>query len=178
MELEVAMTYARALYDAAKDLGHVEEVQDEIIALDKIFRQEKDLKYILDNPAFSRAKKKDSMISIFKGRVHDEVLNFLCILIDKNRYAGFHNIVQEYRKIWDEEQGKGFGLIYSVVPLTEEQIRRFEEQAGQLLRKNIKLRNEVDPSLIGGVRLFVEGKIIDASLEKKLQHMAARIRNN
>ena len=58
MELEVAMTYARALYDAAKDLGHVEEVQDEIIALDKIFRQEKDLKYILKIRRFPALRKR------------------------------------------------------------------------------------------------------------------------
>ena len=178
MEIEVAMTYARALYDAAKDLDHVEEILEEIIALDKIFRQEKNLRAILQNPAFSRAQKKESIRNIFEGRVHEEVVNFLCILIDKNRYYDFHGIVREYRSIVDEEQGRGFGVIYSAVPLTGEQTGKFEEQASRLLRKNITLRNIVDPSVIGGVRLFIDGKMIDASLSTKLERMAENIRNS
>lgn len=178
MELEVAMTYAQALYDAAKDLNHVEEVQEEIIALDKIFKQEEGFRSIMRNPAVSRTQKKATVRNIFEGRVHEEVVNFLCILIDKNRYYDFHGIVREYRRLWDEEQGIGFGMIYSAVPLTEDQLRRFEEQAGKLLRKKIELHNRVDESLIGGVRLFVDGKMIDASISKKLERMAEQIRNS
>ena len=178
MEIEVAMTYARALYDAAEDLGHVEEVQEEIIALDKIFREEHGLRAVMHNPAFSRSQKKETMRTIFEGRVHEEVVKFLCILIDKNRYYDFHGIVREYRRIWDEEQGIGFGMIYSAVPLTEEQIHKFEGQAEKLLRKKIELHNRVDTSLIGGVRLFIDGKLIDASISKKLERMAETIRNS
>ena len=178
MELEVAMVYARALYDAASDLGHVEEVQDEIIQIDHIFREQEDFQKILRNPAVSRGQKKDMLKNIFEGRVLPEVLNFLYILMDKNRYYDFHGIVREYRWIADQEMGVGFGLIYSAVPLSEEQIARFEEQAGTLLRKKIKLQNRVDESLIGGVRLFVDGKMIDASLSSRLEKMADRIRNS
>ena len=46
-----------------------------------------------------------------------------------------------------------------------------EEQAGKLLQKKIKLKNLTDPGLVGGVKIFVEGKVIDASVKGRLQDL-------
>ncbi len=176
MELEVAMIYAEGLYQAAKENNVVDEVRDEITQIDIILKGEKEFGEILMNPALHRCDKKKIINKIFQGRVHDEVLNFMYVLIDKGRTYGFHNMVREYNSIVDSAGGVGNGVIYSAFPITDEQKKKFEREAGLLLRKKICLRNKVDSSLIGGVKLFVDGKVIDISMKSRLEEMSGKIK--
>ncbi|NLD10639.1 F0F1 ATP synthase subunit delta [Aminicella lysinilytica] len=178
MEIGIARIYATALFEAADDNGSVDEVKDELIQLDKIFEKEKDFDKLMINPAISNASKKEMMKEIFEGKISKEVLSFLCILIDKNRQYNFHNIVRQYCDIFDEETGIGEGVIYSAVKLTDAQMKKFQEETGRLLQKNVMLRNKVDTSLIGGVKIFVDGKIVDASLRSRLDKLAEQIKNS
>ena len=70
----------------------------------------------------------------------------------------------------------GQDIIYSAQPLTKEQIERFEEQVSRLFEDEIKLTNKVNPDILGGVILFVKGKIIDASLSSSLKELETRIK--
>ena len=99
----------------------------------------------------------------------------LFVLVDKGRFQYYHNIVKEYKRLVDVHKGEGKGKVYSAVPLSEEQMKRFEEQASKLLQEKIRLKNVVDESLIGGVKLLVDGKIIDASLRGKLDRLSKEI---
>ena len=62
------------------------------------------------------------------------------------------------------------------MPLSDEQMKKFEEDAGKLLSKKVKLHNEIDKTIIGGVRLLVDGKQIDASLRSRLDELRRRYR--
>ncbi|NLD11251.1 MAG: ATP synthase F1 subunit delta, partial [Clostridiales bacterium] len=86
--------------------------------------------------------------------------------------------VRQYCDIFDEETGIGEGVIYSAVKLTDAQMKKFQEETGRFLQKNVMLRNKVDTSLIGGVKIFVDGKIVDASLRSRLDKLAEQIKNS
>lgn len=178
MELGISMIYAEALYEAAKDLGHVDEVRSELEQIAEITRGEEDFRRTLLNPAVSAANKKAMIRNIFGGRVQEEVVSFLCLLIDKGRIYGFHSIVRQYGKLVDEAKGMADGIVYSAVPIADAQIRKLEEDASRLMGKQIHLRNKVDKTLIGGVRVFVEGKLIDASFRTRLDRIAEEIMKN
>ena len=105
MEIEVAMVYAEALYGAAKDLGEVEEIRDEITQIDQILRKSRDFSELFLNPAISAAEKKNILKNVFDGRVQKEVLNFLVFWSTKAGLTGFHSIVRQYGKLMDEAEG-------------------------------------------------------------------------
>ena len=71
----------------------------------------------------------------------------------------------------DKYRGQAYGKIYSAVPLTQEQVAEFEEQTGKLLREKIQLKNKVDKNLLGGVKILIDGKMIDASLRSGLNEL-------
>lgn len=175
MELEVAMVYGNALYSAAKETDQVDEIRDEIVQLDDIFGKETQFYELLTNPAVSNVTKKDMLDKVFKGRVSQEVMSFLYILVDKGRFFYYHKIVKEYCKILNDERSVGVGVAYSASPLTKAQMDKFAAESGKLLNKKVELRNEIDSSLIGGVKIFVDGKVIDASLKSRLEKLADRI---
>lgn len=177
-ELTVAMTYASALFAAAEDVDKVEEIKEEAAMIQEIFLKEKDFFLILNNPAVSREKKKELLESVFKDKICDEMLYFLYILIDKGRLHNYEGIGRLYLDAVNKQQGIGMGIIYSAVPLSTAQINEFENQTGKLIKKNVKLTNEVDKTLIGGVKILIEGKSIDASLKGRLKNLVHQIENN
>lgn len=175
MELIVAMVYGRALFDAAVELDKIEEIRDEITALDEIFKSQPHYTEIMENPALPVGVKKGLIRDAFEGKVMEQVLSFLFILVDKRRFAHFHGIVKQYLKLLDKRNHMGYGKILSAVPLTDEQIARFEEETGKLMGEKIMLKNRIDPSLIGGVKIKVDGKLIDASVSGRLKHMKEKL---
>ena len=175
MELVVAMTYGKALFDAAKELDKLKVIEDEITQIDQILKEEAFYVSLLQNPAVPLAKKKQMIRNVFEGRVQKEVLSLLYILVDRSRMNYYHYIVKEYLRLYDAERGDAYGKVYSAVPLTEEQMRKIALETGSLLKKKILLKNEIDPSLIGGIKVAVDGKLIDTSFSSQLKNLRDRI---
>ena len=109
------------------------------------------------------------------GAGQRELLNFMYVLVDKGRFYGLHKMIKFYYDLDDEARGEGYGIVYSVCPLDEKQIGRFEDEVSKLFRKKIHLNNKIEKKLIGGVRLLVEGKILDASMAGRLDQIAEKI---
>lgn len=177
-ELTVDMTYGGALYDAAKDIDKLQVILDEGQELLDIFGSEEELGAFMRFPSIAAAEKKQVLGSVFEGKICDELLNFLYILIDKRRFSHFEGIMKVYKRLVEEEEGCTYGTVYSVEPLSEERLADVEKQTSELLQTKVKLQNELDPKIMGGVRVFVEGKLIDASIKKKFDEMASQIMTN
>ena len=136
---------------------------EEGLGIVDVFDENPELYTLLVNPTVAAPRKKDIVKNVFGGRVSQEMENFLYVLIDKGRMRNFPRIVREYEKLLDEEQGFADGVVYSVIALNDERIERIEEQTSRLLNHNVKLRNETDASLIGGIKVM---KAAAAAAEK------------
>lgn len=176
-ELTVDLTYGTALYEAAKETGKVRLMLDEARQIREIYESNEDLRKFINFPTISADKKRDVVRAVFEGRIENELLNFLYVLIDKRRVAHLNGIIKVFEDFAMKEDGYTYGVVYSVAPLSEARLAEVEEQASALLKTNVKLQNELDPQLIGGVKLLVDGKMIDASLRKKFDDMASHIKN-
>lgn len=170
-ELIVNLTYGSALYQAAKEVDKVALISEETGAVLGLFEQEPDLLAFLNTPAIAATEKKNVIARIFEGRVCDELLNLLYILIDKGRTRHFAKIVGTYKDLINKEEGFSYGKILSVEPLSEERLHRFEAETGKLLKTNVKLENLSAPDLIGGVKIYVDGKVIDATIKSRLKDL-------
>jgi F-type H+-transporting ATPase subunit delta len=175
-ELTIEMTYGSALYQAAQELGKEKQILEESQALIGVLKDSPDLQSLLDNPTVSPKEKKEVVQKIFEGRICDELLNLLYVLLDKRRARNFSNIIKTYKILIDKEQGVSYGKIFSVHPLSAARLKEFEEETSKLLRTRVSLENETDHSLIGGVKIFVEGKVLDASLRTRLLDLGETIK--
>lgn len=177
MENVIAMTYGKALFEAARELDRVCEIEEEIRGLDEIFRKEEAFLRLLRSPAVTVKEKKTLTGQIFGGRVGAEVLSFLYILIDHGRMGQYHAIVKNYLKRKDAWLGEACGKIWSASPLTEEELHRFEGETGRLLGKRVTLKNRIDPAVLGGVRVQVSGRLIDATVRSALEGLRDSLRS-
>lgn len=174
-DVTVDMTYGKALFSAAADLGKTDTILEEAAALDELFEQEKEFFEFLCTPVISAAEKKKVIGTVLEDRISPELLHLLYILVDKGRAKHFPRIVRQYRLLINEARGFSMGTVFSVLPLSLEQLAALEEQTGKLLKKKVKLENRTDPHIIGGVRIFIEGKVIDATIKRRLLDLKDRI---
>lgn len=174
-ELTIDLTYGTALFEAAEETGKTELIKQEATEVAEVFSREHDFHTFINSPGIAAEEKKRILENIFEGRICDELLNFLCILIDKGRIMHFDKMVKVYNKLVDREKGISYGTVYSVIPLDADRIKELEAQTSRLFNVNIKLANEIDPKLIGGVKILAEGKMIDASVRKRFDDMDSQI---
>ena len=174
-ELAVDLTYGTALVEAARDVGKEEQILEEAQAVVQLIEDEPDLHQFINYPGVSADEKKEVLKNIFEGRICNELLNFLYILVDKRRTMNFGRIIKVYKSLVEREEGVSYGTVYSVVKLSDERMAELEEQTSKLLQMNVKLENELDPSLLAGFKILVEGKIIDASYRKKFDELASQM---
>jgi ATP synthase F1 delta subunit len=174
--LTVDLTYGQALYDAASDRGKVDEIGTEYKAVSEIFDTNPALKKLFLIPTVTAAEKKAAARKIFGGRISQELVNFICILIDKRRISAWNSIGRQYEKlIWDRD-GLTKGILYTALPIDAARLKAFEQKTGAALGKEVKLENRIDATLIGGARIYVDGKLIDASVKTRLENMKQRIK--
>ncbi len=170
-ELTVDLTYSNALYRAAEDRDLVETILKEGFEILDIFHREKEFCNFFYNPTISAEEKKETLENIFSGKICDELLHFLCILVDKSRMRHYEKIMKSYQALVHQGEGIAYGKVYSVKMLTPAQKEKLENQTGKLMNQQVKLENQEDPSLIGGVKILIDGKIIDASMRKSLDDL-------
>jgi len=174
-ELTVDRTYGTALYEAAVEADKAKVILDEGFAVLDIMNQEPDFEKLFVNPTIPAEEKKKVLTTVFDGKIQEELLNLLCILVDRGRAGHYERIMKSYRLLYEKQEGYSYGTIYSAVPIKEDQLKKFEEQTGDLIKENVKLENEIDASLIGGIKILIDGKVIDASLRKRLDDLGSSI---
>jgi ATP synthase F1 delta subunit len=175
--LTVDDVYGAALYEAASDLGKTDEFIDAARVMRDVFREQPDFFLLLRMPSVAPDERKEIAAKVFEGNAPPELLNLLYVLIDKRRLASFEGITRAFEKKASAAEGVSKGRIESATALTEDRLARFEEETGKLLRRKVKLEPVVDPGLIGGVRIYVDGKFIDASIRGKLDDLKTKIMN-
>jgi ATP synthase F1 delta subunit len=174
-ELTVDLTYGSALYQAAVETNKKDLILDEAFQVQDVFENNPDFFEFLNFPGISASEKKDVLKNVFEGKICQELLNLLYVLTDKGRTARYSKIIKAYKDMVDREEGITYGTVYSVEPLKEAQISKLEDQLSALLQEKTKLKNELDPKLIGGFKILVDGRILDASIKKRLQDLGSKL---
>jgi len=175
-KLTVGLTYGQALFDAAKDRGKINEIGEEYKAVSEVFKDNPGLRKLFSVPTITVEDKNAIAGKIFGGRISPELLRFIYILIDRRRIGAWDRIGREYEKLVWESEGFAKGVLYSVVPAGKKRIKAFEEKTAVATGKRVMLENRIDETIVGGVKIYVDGKLIDASVKGRLEKIKQRIR--
>ena len=169
----VSKTYGDALFDLALEKGTMDTVYEEILALKQVFGENPELGKLLAHPKISREEKITVIENIFKGKVSDDVLGFLVIIVEKDRFAELDSVLDYFVTRVKEYKGIGTVLVTSALPVTESQKKRIEEKLlATTDYKSVEIEYKVDPALIGGIVIRIGDRVVDGSVATKLAMMA------
>jgi F-type H+-transporting ATPase subunit delta len=160
--------YAIALYEVAEEKGKVDSYISELDQVSELMNNNKDLLEIINHPDLSTSRKKEIFENIFKGNIENDILSFLIILVDKNRFDELNAIVDAIKKIHLERNEILSAIITTVIPLNEEEKNALIAKLRNKYNKKIVLTEEIDQSILGGVLVRVGNDVIDGTIRGKL----------
>ena len=171
----VSRVYAEALFRASKERGVVDEINDTLQDLAEMMRAHPEFHHFLGAPMINAGRKKAAVEKALQGQVDAMVVDFLCLLIDKDREEALEGIVQQFRKLADEDAGRIRVAATTSHALSDEQRASLLESLKQTLQSDCTLEASVEPELIGGMVLRIGDKLYDGSVRRQLQRVGDQL---
>jgi len=172
----VSKRYAYALFEAGLELNKLKEFKEDFSSVTLVFLKETGLRKVLLHPKVSRDEKKELLKNIFYGRISEEVLNFLYVLVDKRRENAIERINKEFLKLFNEHENIIEVTAVTSVLINDNIKNKLRITLENKLNKRVQLKNVVDRSIIGGVLLSIGNKVIDGTVKGKLKEMEKSIK--
>lgn len=165
--------YALALYNVAEENGKVEEYMRDLKEICDLMYNNKDFYEVIKHPQISTTRKKQTFINIFKGKIDEELLSFLLLLIEKDRILYLREKLNEMEKIHLERHNTLTGIVKTAIALTDNEYNTLKVKLENKYDKKILLHREIDKSVIGGVYVRVGNTVIDGTIKSRLDEMKA-----
>jgi F-type H+-transporting ATPase subunit delta len=171
----IARPYAEAAFRLADQGGKLAEWSGTLAALAQVARDER-VRAAIADPSLSAAKVAGLFISILTGKLSGEAENFVRVLADNHRLEVLAEIRVQFEALKNEREGVVEAEIQTAFPLDEAQradlIARIEKHMG----RKVKARVIEDKALIGGVRIVIGDKVIDASARAQLAALESALK--
>lgn len=167
-----AKVYGDALFETAVEKQKMDELFDEVQQVKQIFSDNQELMHLLTHPKIVKEEKISVIEKVFHGRICDELMGFLTIIVDKGRQKEILQIFDYF--IGEVKEYKKIGVVYvkSAVELNDGQKARIEEK---LLKTTsfvkLEMHYQVDEALIGGLVIRIGDRVVDSSIQTKLEEM-------
>jgi F-type H+-transporting ATPase subunit delta len=167
----IVSAYAEALFRLASAEEITDRVEDELHELERLYKENAEMKEFINNPRIKAEGKKDALVELLGDKLSRVTLNHMHLIIDQERGRMLPHIAEEFYRLAAETRAKVTGEVVTAVPISDEMRQRLSEQLGKLTKKEVFLRARVDESVIGGAIVRVGDKVLDGSVRTKLNQM-------
>ena len=154
--------YALALYEVAEKNGKVDEYLGDLREICELIDKDEEFQEVIKHPQISTKQKKRVFINIFKGKIDEELLSFLLILIEK---------LKEMEKIHLDKLNVLQGIVKTTIPLEEYEYNSLVEKLEKKYNKDIILKKIIDPEILGGIYVRIGNDIIDGTVKTRLEDL-------
>ena len=171
---ELSTNYAVALYgliDASKQEAYLSALRE----IQSLFEEDPILFRALTSYSLM-AKEKDKLIDSLSAQFGLAHLGeFLKVISRHHRFSSFPLIVSAFASLVNESLGIKEGVAYSATKLTPSQLSSIQSALQKKLNARVELKNIVDPNLIGGVKVALDGKVYDGTIRSKLLELSQQL---
>lgn len=167
----VARRYARALFEVAQKRDQLDLIEQEIHVLDKIFSDHPEFLKFLHHPSVEQETKKEELSVILGEHFSETTLTFLLLLIDRVREGELHAIMEFFDRLANKERGLEDAFVTTSEPLSEKSKEELAEKFGVITTRKVRIHNEIDADILGGVKVQIGDRVYDGSLQGKLNRI-------
>ena len=168
--------YAKALYKLAVEKGDSEEIYDILRRIS--FRQASidQLKRAMLNPNYSDEEKGASMLKLVGGKPGGSLDKFLLLCMRNNRSDYLQKIALAYIDLYREAHEIAHVVITSAIPMPDEEAESILGIVKRRLEaKTLEVEKVIDPELIGGFTVKIDGLVLDASVKRELNDLRLQL---
>lgn len=165
----LANRYAEGFFSLASEHNKVALYKEQIDFVRECFDKANCLEFFKSYKV-SKEDKKNLIKNIFKSDLDQYVLNFLNLLVDKNRMAYYDEIFVEFHKLCNDSLKIKEGIIETARDLDEKSIEELENSLSDGTYK-VVLIPKINKSVISGFRIILDDKVIDNTMKQRIKNM-------
>ncbi|MEY4111103.1 MAG: hypothetical protein RLZZ46_1458 [Bacteroidota bacterium] len=173
----VASRYAKSLFLQAKSEGLLEKIKTDAEFLSQYCR-ERSFRSFLISPVIKAVKKEQIFSSLFEGAVDRQTLDFLKFLARHRRESVLPEICQAFLRIYNIDKGITEVSLVTAIAVNDEMEKQLSKLLSGIVKGEVKMKQSIDPSIIGGFILKIGDRMIDASVSSQLAQAKINLSKN
>lgn len=173
----LAGRYATALFELATEAKALDAIASDLSRLKALIDGSTDLARLVRSPIFSREEQAKAMDAVLaRLNVNQLTKNFVGLLAAKRRLFALSGIVAAFETLVANQRGEMTAEVTSAQPLKSEQRTALMGTLKDAMKREMRLTERVDPTLLGGLIVKVGSRQIDSSLKSKLVRLERAMR--
>lgn len=165
---EMSKEYGTALFALAKECAAEAEYKAALETVSSVFRENPQYIDFLASPSIPKNKRTEAIEQAFGDQAPEHIVSFLQILCEKGHIRIFSSCVSEYNALYEASQKITVAKVVSAVPLTEKEKNSLKQKLEKMSGYSVQLECSTDNSLMGGLVVEMDGKVIDGTLRYRL----------
>lgn len=161
--------YADALFSLATETG--EDLRKDLTVVQEVFREQPGYLDLLASPGIPLSQRTEAIRQALEGRVSRTVCSFVQLLCEQGHIRLFSACADAYMEMDRAARRHVVAQVTSAIPLTEEQKDRLAGKLAALSGRQVTLECAVDPALLGGLTVHMDGNVLDGSVMHRLREM-------
>ena len=170
MNESLAKNYAEALYSLSLDNDNYLDLQNEMKALKQVIVENNEFVSLLCS-SFLSLEEKEEIIDKVLNVFNEDIRSLLKVICKNRRAAIIPNVIEEFNSLVNHKRGILEGLVYTIYPLKEKELKDIENKISEIEKVPCELKNIIDATIIGGVKVAVNGHVYDGSIANKIEQM-------
>ena len=163
--------YAEALFELAVQANVTQETSEGVETVISALMQMPEYRALLASPAIGKEERLNALDTAFRGKIPDILLAILRMMVSRGHVSALSGMARDYEELARGYRGESMAVVTSAVPLKEAETVALREKLEKKLARKITLQCQVNPDLIGGIRVEVDGRVIDGSIRNKLDEI-------
>ncbi len=173
---QTARIYGDSLYDLAKEEGLKDQIFAHMQDVRRIFAENPTYRRLLAEPSIAKTERVGLLDEAFGGKIEDYLLNFLKILCENGLLMEYEGCCDEYQERYYKDCKIAVASVTSAVALTMEQAAALKKRLEKMCGKKVLLTQKISSSVIGGLRIELEGRLIDGTVAGRLDSMQKKLK--
>ena len=175
MSGRVAARYGKSLMDLAQEKSKDEAVYNDMVMVADLAQNSPELKQLLRNPIISGSDKLKVLSKVFEST--DELTKrFVELVVERKRESALAEMALDYIRRYDAAKGLTKVIVRSAIALDDSSLSDVKRYLkGAVNQDDIQIENIVDPSVIGGMVIQFEDKLMDLSVARELKEIRKQL---
>ena len=173
---QTARLYGGSLYELAAEEKLTDTIMEQMQEIRKIFRENPDYMKLLCEPSLPKKERTGLVEEAFGSQAERYLVNFIKLLCERNILMEYAGCCDEFVRRFNADHNIAEAVVTSAVALSEDQMKALKERLEKLSGKKVSLVQKRDASVVAGLKVELEGKLLDGTVKSRLSGISRRMK--
>jgi len=175
MDQIAVLRYAKALFEIALEKNQLDDYSQAAKGILTVLTTDKELAAVVSHRAIAADEKIETMKAVFGGKVPEDFIGIFALIFRRGRQRELTGVLTRFEQLYKEHKRIAVAKIYSAQPLCDQKMAEISAVLTKKLEKTIEFEAIVDPTLIAGFKVEVDGYVFDASTKNQISRLKKQL---